>query len=29
MLRLWLALSFAIIVLAVPVREGWKNRWRS
>jgi hypothetical protein len=24
MLRLWVALSFVIIVLAVPVREGWR-----
>jgi hypothetical protein len=29
MLNLWLALSFVVIVLALPVREGWRNRWRT
>jgi hypothetical protein len=26
MLNLWLALSFVVIVLALPVHEGWKYR---
>jgi hypothetical protein len=26
MLDLWLALSFVVIVLVVPVHEGWKYR---
>jgi len=26
MLNLWLALSFAVIVLVLPVQEGWKYR---